>query len=131
MKKMSIYEPAMCCPTGLCGVSIDPELLRISTVLSSLSKNDIVVERFNLTDAPQEFVNNGEVNKMLMNSGVESLPITVVDGQIIKTSKYPTNDELANLLNVPKSYLGKQPRTVKELTLLPSNSDSSSDEGCC
>ena len=38
MKKMSIYEPAMCCDTGLCGVSIDPELLRISTVLSALKK---------------------------------------------------------------------------------------------
>lgn len=131
MKKMSIYEPAMCCPTGLCGVSVDPELLRISTVLSSLARKGIVVERFNLTDAPQEFVSNGEVNKVLMDSGVERLPLTVVDGQIIKMSKYPTNDELADLLGVPKSYLNEQPKTVKELTLLPSSSESSSDEGCC
>lgn len=38
MKKMFIYEPAMCCSTGLCGVSVDPELLRLSTVISSLQK---------------------------------------------------------------------------------------------
>lgn len=36
MKKMSIYEPALCCETGLCGVNVDPELLRITTVLNNL-----------------------------------------------------------------------------------------------
>ena len=30
MKKMTIYEPAMCCSTGLCGVGVDTKLLRIS-----------------------------------------------------------------------------------------------------
>lgn len=52
MKKMFIYESAMCCSTGLCGVSFDPELLRISTVISSLEKNGIKIERYNLTSAP-------------------------------------------------------------------------------
>ena len=52
MKKMQIFEPAMCCPTGLCGVGVDPELLRISAVLNSLKKNGVTVDRFNLTDAP-------------------------------------------------------------------------------
>ena len=36
MKKMAIYEPAMCCPTGLCGVGVNPELLRISAALAAL-----------------------------------------------------------------------------------------------
>jgi len=30
MKTVKIYDPTLCCPTGLCGVNIDPELLRIS-----------------------------------------------------------------------------------------------------
>jgi hypothetical protein len=38
MKKMSICEPAMCCGTGLCGVGVAPELLRISTVLNTLNQ---------------------------------------------------------------------------------------------
>lgn len=38
MKTMQIFEPAMCCSTGLCGVGVDPELLRISTVLDTLKK---------------------------------------------------------------------------------------------
>ena len=46
MKKMNIYEPAMCCPTGVCGVGVDPELLRISTVLNNLEKKGIEIGRF-------------------------------------------------------------------------------------
>lgn len=54
MKTMFIYEPAMCCETGLCGVGIDPELLRISTAISNLKKQGIKVERYNLNNFPQE-----------------------------------------------------------------------------
>ena len=43
MKKMNIYEPAMCCPTGVCGVGVDPELLRISTVLNNLKKKGVEI----------------------------------------------------------------------------------------
>lgn len=106
MKNMFIYEPAMCCSTGLCGVSVDPELLRISTVLNNLKNNGTVVTRYNLSSAPQEFVNNKEVNKLITEKGVEVLPITVVDGVIVKMKSYPTNDEFVSLLDVPKGFLG-------------------------
>lgn len=61
MRTMKIFEPAMCCPTGLCGVGVDPELLRISTVLNTLKQNGVEVQRFNLSSAPQEFVKNKAV----------------------------------------------------------------------
>ncbi len=108
MKKMSIYEPAMCCDTGLCGVSVDPELLRISTVLSNLKKNGIIIARYNLTSSPQEFVTNLEVNKLIMNEGIEILPITIVDDKIIKTGGYPSNDEIASVLGIDSNMLGEQ-----------------------
>ena len=47
MKHMEIFEQAMCCPTGLCGPSIDPELLRVSTVLDTLKQHGIDVGRYN------------------------------------------------------------------------------------
>lgn len=28
MKKIEIFDPAMCCPTGLCGPNINPDLMR-------------------------------------------------------------------------------------------------------
>ena len=38
MKKIEIFDPAMCCPTGLCGTNINPELMRIAVVIESLKK---------------------------------------------------------------------------------------------
>ncbi len=118
MKTMSIYEPAMCCETGLCGVGIDPELLRISTVMSNLQKNGVTTSRFNLNSAPQAFVNNSEINKLIMGDGVESLPATLIDGKIVKTKAYPTNEEIASWLEIPAAFL-EAAETKKE------------DGGCC
>lgn len=117
MKRISIYEPAMCCETGVCGVGVDPELLRISTAFSNLKKYGVVVNRYNLSNAPQEFIKNVEINKLIMGDGVELLPATVVDGKIVMTKKYPSNAEIAELLGVPESYLGEEKK--------------SSGGGCC
>lgn len=122
MKTMFIYEPAMCCETGLCGVGVDSELLRISTVVGALKKNGIEIKRYNLSNAPQEFVKNKEVNTLMMNEGVEVLPITVLDGKIIKTGKYPTNDEIAATLGIPVSILGQQ---------TPQGGCGCGSKGCC
>lgn len=105
MKKMSIYEPAMCCDTGLCGVGIDPELLRISTVLNSLKKNGVAVDRFNLSNAPMAFVNNKVINNFINEKGVDELPVVMLDKEIIITGRYPSNEELISFLDVPESYL--------------------------
>lgn len=105
MKKLYIYEPAMCCSTGLCGVSVDPELLRISTVFNNLSNNGIEVVRYNLSSAPQAFVDNKQVNQYLRQKGPKILPITVVDGEIVKVSGYPSNEEIMKFLGVTEEYL--------------------------
>ncbi|TCL40196.1 acetyltransferase (GNAT) family protein [Anaerospora hongkongensis] len=122
MKKMQIFEPAMCCPTGLCGVSIDPELLRISTVLNTLKKNGITVDRFNLTDAPMEFINHTVINQFINEHGIEQLPATVVDGEIVITGRYPANEDFVNLLQIPASLLSEASTTEKAK---PEN------DGCC
>lgn len=107
MKTMSIYEPAMCCETGICGVGVDPELLRISTVFNNLKKQGVSVKRFNLNNFPQEFVNNIEINKLINVEGVDALPATVIDGEIVKTKTYPINEEITAWLEIPASYLGE------------------------
>lgn len=112
MKKMSIYEPAMCCETGICGVNVNPELLRISTVLNNLKKNGIEIKRFNLTSAPMEFVNNKTINDFVNTKGVDELPAVMLDGEIVITGRYPTNEEIAQLLEISlesfDSKAGKQ-----------------------
>lgn len=128
MKKMQIFESAMCCSTGLCGVGVDTELLRISTVLNSLKKNGVEVDRFNLTNAPMEFVNNQAVNDFINTKGVDELPATVLDGEILITGRYPTNKEFAKLLNIPMSFLGEQEKTFN---ILPKNSGCGCSDGSC
>jgi hypothetical protein len=105
MVKMIIFDPAMCCSTGVCGPAIDPELLRISTVLSNLEKNGVKVERYNLSNNPQVFVDNGTINEILNKDGIDTLPVTMVDGKVVKTKNYPTNEELLKFLDIPESYL--------------------------
>ncbi len=124
MSKLEIFEPAMCCPTGLCGIDVDPELLRISTVTNTLEKSGIKVERFNLSSAPQEFIKNVAVTDFIRANGAEALPVTVLDGEIIIQGRYPKNEEFAELLNIPLNTLENQSYTVQE-------GSSTSGEGCC
>lgn len=105
MKKMQIFEPALCCDTGICGVGVDPELMRISTVLNTLGKNGVKVERFNLSNAPQEFITNKVVNNYIREKGVDGLPVVVVDGEIVIKEKYPSNDDIIKLLELPVDML--------------------------
>lgn len=130
MKKMQIFEPAMCCSTGLCGVGVDPELLRISTVLNSLQNKDIKVDRFNLSNAPQEFVTNSIVNNFINANGVDALPITLLDGEIVITGRYPKNEEFIQLLEIPMSYLGEKPKLVRA-KIKKSSGCGCSDGNCC
>ncbi len=107
MRKMQIFELAMCCLTSQSDGS--PELLRISAVLNSLKKNGIEVDRFNLSDLPMEFINNKEISQLICNKEcIGKLPITVLDEKIVVTGRYPTSEEFANLFNIPMNFLGDQ-----------------------
>ncbi|HCX60922.1 arsenite efflux transporter metallochaperone ArsD [Aminipila sp.] len=113
MKKLQIFEPAMCCSTGVCGVGVDPELIRISTTLNTLKKNGIEIDRFNLSNAPQEFLNNKAVNTIINEKGVDELPVTVLEGEVVLTGRYPTNEEIVKMMDIPVSSLSSQPKIVK------------------
>lgn len=133
MKKMQIFEPAMCCSTGLCGVSVDPELLRISTVLNALEKNGVKVERYNLSGSPQEFVNNKVINDYIKEKGVEGLPAVVLDGEVVITGRYPSNDEFVKLLDIPNAYIGGKPvrGRASKATIKKSGGCGCSGGNCC
>ena len=114
MNKMVIFDPTMCCSTGVCGPSVDKNLLRVSTVINRLEKNGVLVERYNLTSNTQIFVDNKVINKMLNDEGVDILPVTMVDGVVVKTKEYPTNEEFCKLLGVPNEYVISELRARKE-----------------
>ena len=100
MKEIKIFEPAMCCATGLCGPSVDPELLRISTLLSVLREKGMVVERYNLNSDPQAFAENETIKSLLAQRGTEILPVTLCADEVVLTGRYPTNQEIFDWLQV-------------------------------
>jgi len=131
MKKMKIFEPAMCCPTGLCGVGVDPELLRISTVLDTLKKHGVIVDRFNLNSAPAEFIKNKTINAYINEKGTEELPVVMVDDEIVITGRYPTNEEFTKLLDLPGDVLGVKSTSVKVKVSKKNSGGCNCKGGCC
>lgn len=91
---VELYDPPMCCPTGLCGPSLDQALLDVSEMIQSLENDGISVERYQMTSHPQKFINNNEVMRLVHEEQLEALPIIVVHGKIIKNGAYPTLDEV-------------------------------------
>lgn len=105
MVNLEIFDPTLCCSTGVCGPSIDPELLRISTAINVLNKKGLLVKRYNLAQEPKEYVINKYVNNLLVTVGVNALPITVLNGEVVKSGNYPTNKELSELLGINEDEL--------------------------
>lgn len=95
MKKIEIFEPAMCCPTGLCGPSVDQNLVRLTAITRSVNhSHKAMIVRRNLAQNPNAFVRNQQVAKLLKMDGMSCLPITMVDGVVQKKGVYPTDAEI-------------------------------------
>ncbi|MBP3039438.1 arsenite efflux transporter metallochaperone ArsD [Bacillaceae bacterium Marseille-Q3522] len=109
MTKIEIFDPAMCCSSGVCGPVVDPELVRISIAVQNLKNNAVKVERYNLTADPDKFVSNQTVNNLLKEKGADVLPVTLVNGEVRKEGSYLSNAELASLTGVKEETLGKKP----------------------
>lgn len=110
MKKIEIFDPAMCCSTGVCGPVVDPDLTRIASAVYSLEKKGFNITRYNLTNDPSAFVENQVVNQVLVEKGPESLPLVLVDGEVVKVAEYPTNEELAEWSETAPAELQEKPR---------------------
>ena len=105
MRKIEIFDPAMCCPTGLCGTNINPELMRIAVVIETLKKRGVIVVRHNLRDEPQVYVSNTTINEYLQKHGAEVLPITLVDGEVAVSKGYPTTKQMSEWTGVNLDFM--------------------------
>jgi hypothetical protein len=93
MKTIQIYDPPMCCSTGTCGTTIDPELVSFAALLSQLGASGVNVERFNLAQQPMAFMENAVVKAMLEKDGPDVLPVILLDGTVYLQGRYPTTEE--------------------------------------
>ncbi|MEX2528272.1 MAG: arsenite efflux transporter metallochaperone ArsD [Gemmatimonadota bacterium] len=97
MVRLQIYEPAMCCSTGLCGPDPDEALVQFSADIRALSAEGVSVQRFNLSQTPHAFVDERIVNEALDREGVQALPVIVREGEIVSKGRYPSREELARM----------------------------------
>lgn len=105
--KIQIYDPPMCCSTGLCGPTIDPVLVEMNDTTLALKKQGVKVERYNLSQQPKVFLANKRVAELLQGNGKKILPITLVNGEVFKTGAYPAYDELCKALGIEPLKTGK------------------------
>jgi hypothetical protein len=96
---VEIYDPPMCCPTGLCGPTLDQTLLDVSDMILTLEADGIAVERYQMTTSPQKFMTNMEIMRLVREQQMAALPITAVNGQVIKVGAYPTLSEVQTYLS--------------------------------
>lgn len=100
MKTLKIYDPAMCCPTGVCGTSVDTKLVQLSNFLNTLDKNKFEVKRFGLTTEPTEYVLNSEVARLLQEEDVDVLPLIFLDDELLFKNDYPSVPELSSKMGL-------------------------------
>jgi len=93
-KTIQVYDKPMCCSTGICGPSVDPVLPRFAADLDALKHAGHTVERYNLSQQPQAFIQNTEIHSLLSTKGTDVLPVVMVDGQVVSRGIYPSREML-------------------------------------
>ncbi|MFN6053919.1 MAG: arsenite efflux transporter metallochaperone ArsD [Planctomycetia bacterium] len=98
--KIQVYDPALCCSTGICGVEVDQNKVTFAADVDWLKSQGGQIERFNLAQQPMAFAENPVVKSFLGRSGAESLPLILVNGEMALAGRYPYRSELAKWANV-------------------------------
>ena len=93
MKTLVIYDPPMCCSSGVCGPDVDPELVRAAAFFDRMRRLGVSVERHNLAREPMKFVGNPVVRALMEKEG--SLPAVFVDGELVMSGRLPGAEEQA------------------------------------
>jgi hypothetical protein len=92
-----VFEPALCCNTGVCGPDVDQALVTFTADLDHLRGLGVDIQRHNLANDPGSFAAEPAVRDFLRVAGSAGLPLTLVDGVTVATGSYPTRDRLLHL----------------------------------
>jgi hypothetical protein len=95
MTTIQVFDPSLCCSSGVCGVEVDQQLVDFAADVKWLTQQGGQVERFNLAQQPMAFAENHIVKGFLERSGQEGLPLILVNGEVALAGRYPRRAELA------------------------------------
>ena len=119
-----VYDPAMCCSTGLCGPRVDAQLLQVARDLRRLEAEGVRVERFNLSQQPSAFVENTRVAGLLQALGEEALPVTLVNDTVLVSGRYASREEIL-------AALAKEPAPASSAAEKSGGCGCEAGSGCC
>ncbi|MBI3131790.1 MAG: arsenite efflux transporter metallochaperone ArsD [Acidobacteria bacterium] len=130
MTTLHVFDPAMCCPTGVCGPQVDPALPRFASDLDHLASMGIQVTRYNLAQEPGAFAAEPLVKELLQTKGNDCLPLLVLDGKVISEGAYPDRPTLLALVGLNGVKAGEALITpaVQELLALAVAMSTNSDQ---
>jgi len=110
MPHLKVFDPPLCCSTGVCGPTVDPLLAAFAADVDWLTSQGVEVVRHNLAQDPQAFVAEPVVRDLLQREGDACLPLVVMDGEIVARGAYPRRDELARVVGLTPSASSSKPR---------------------
>lgn len=123
MKKIEVYDPALCCSTGVCGPEVDIALVGFAADVDWLKRSGGNIVRLNLGQDPLAFAENPLVKGLLERSGQSALPIILVEGEIALAGRYPSRSELFLFSGLSEAYESE----IKKV----SPKGFCDDSGCC
>jgi hypothetical protein len=110
MTKIDVFDPPMCCSSGVCGPQVDPLLAAFAADVDWLAAQGVTVTRHNLAQEPQAFVSNPLVQQTLQREGDACLPLVLVNGEIAARGAYPRRDDLARLAGLVATDAAAKPK---------------------
>lgn len=100
MMRIDVFDPEMCCSTGICGPAPDEALIRIEETLQRLREAGVEVARHRLSRDPHAFLSHPEIYRQVLSGGAGVLPMVAVDGDLHFSGRYPTYEELREALHI-------------------------------
>ena len=128
MPVINVYEPALCCSTGVCGADLDQALVTFTADFDHLRGLGADISRHNLASDPAAFAGNDSVRSFLQVAGSEGLPLTMVDGLTVMTGTYPARVQLLRYAGLASAVAAPMGATELGLT---ETAGSCGPAGCC
>jgi len=128
MPSIHVYEPALCCNTGVCGPDPAQELVTFTADLAYVKSQGGDAVRHNLASDVQAFAASEAVRGFLQTAGSEGLPLVLVDGVTVLTGRYPTRTELLRWAGLET---GPEPTGGLPVVSIGCCGSSAGTSGCC
>lgn len=130
MPAIRIYETALCCDTGVCGVDVDQSLVTLTADVRYLQEMGVDIRRHNLASDPVAFTSDETVRAFMHRVGSKGLPLTIVDGVTVAAGTYPSKEFLLEVADLDEAAPSERERPDLGLSATAGGS-CCSGPGCC